>query len=104
VLARRMLNRPRTMEPNHPNLAPAAPHPVGQDPVADVDRAFDEMTTGTIPRSRTADRIRRYLDDKGITPRVHQARTYLAEHRAVTAALGFTLGFALGRVLRSMRS
>ena len=57
----------------------------------DVDRAFDEMAP---PPGRVA-RAKEF-----VTPRLHEARTYLEQHKVVMTAVGFGLGFVLGRLLR----
>jgi len=57
----------------------------------DVDRAFDEMAP---PPGRAA-RVKEY-----VTPKLNEARTYLEQHKVVMTAVGFGLGFVLGRMLR----
>jgi hypothetical protein len=60
------------------------------DGIADIDRAFDEMTSGSTEPT-TEPTVRRY---------VSSARSWLAAHQIATAAIGLGLGFVVGRLVR----
>lgn len=93
------------MEPKNPPGSTAIPAqrldgtpPVGETGAAgesELDSLFSEYA-GEAPAA--ASPITRLRDV--IEPKVRGAITYLEQHRLVTIAVGFGLGFTLGRMLR----
>ncbi len=41
-------------------------------------------------------KVRQFLDEKGITPKLDDARAYVEEHKVILVGMGLGLGFGLG--------